>query len=340
MTLSFVIPVFNGSSFIIRCLNSIYSLNIPLDDFEIIVIDDCSTDNTCSIVEDYIETHLQVILLKQAENHRQGAARNRGLREAIGEYIYFVDADDYVLPALKKSYELTTSSNADMIYGYMEVEKPKGFELIKNSFIPSSTLPGSEFAELFYDQGVFLYPPSYIYRKQFLLDINGFFVENRQHEDRDWLANVLVQANSVIVNPNPIYRYVLNLSSTCRGKRYSTVFDHTASGIRHIRLSHQLQSKCPNLSQTLYSFGVDEIYRSLRLRNLTKFSWSYNKHLYDAQYLRPLLTDLRQVCKSENLQLSVWVVAFAQPIEMGILAMASPVALLGRKIVAKLRNRI
>lgn len=332
MTLSFIIPVYNGHEYIIRCLDSICGLSIPEKEYEIIVVDDCSTDNTREVVHEYINYHPQVKLLCQPQNHRQGAARNRGLREANGEYIAYIDADDFVLPALQKSYELIISNHVDMVYGYMEVEKGYGVEIVKNDSIPEHSLSGAEFAERYYNQGVFLYPPSYIYRRQFLLDINGFFIEDRQHEDRDWLASVLVQAESVSVNPYPTYRYCCNPNSTCRAPKYSTLFDHVASGIRHIDLSKQLAEQCPNLSKLLYAFGVDEIYKSVRLRNLTKYTWKDNRHLYDEQHLQPLLGDLKRICHEYSMPIAVHNIVNGRLWLMPLLLIASPIATIIRKL--------
>lgn len=338
MILSFIIPVFNGADFIVRCLDSIYEVRMPKDEFEIIVVDDCSMDCTREIVNEYISSHPQVRLLCQRENHRQGAARNRGLKEAKGDYIAFVDADDIVLSGFYDSYKLLSTNTIDMVYGYMEVEKEDMVYMVKNDSIPAGIITGAAFAERYYNQGVFLYPPSYVYRRQFLLDIDGFFVEDRQHEDRDWLANVLSKAGAVIVNPVPTYRYVNNPFSTCRQPRYSTVMDHVASGIRHIRLSEQLSEKCPNLSKTLYLFGRDEIYKSLRLRNLSKYPWSENKRLYDSKHLKPLLPELRLLFHDNKIAKQTFIVLYMIPVELLTLLFAFPIADIFRKIVSMQRH--
>ena len=93
---SFIIPAYNAADTIVRCLDSIYALSFKQEEFEVIVIDDCSTDETVSIIEDWRLKKDNLTLLKQSENHRQGAARNRGVFLAKGDYILFVDADDAV----------------------------------------------------------------------------------------------------------------------------------------------------------------------------------------------------------------------------------------------------
>ena len=76
---SFIIPAYNASKTIVRCLDSIYRLPLNAEEFEVIVVDDCSIDNTIELVEWYAKNRTNITLLRQPENHRQGAARNRGV---------------------------------------------------------------------------------------------------------------------------------------------------------------------------------------------------------------------------------------------------------------------
>lgn len=333
MTLSFIIPVYNGHEYIIRCLDSICALDILQQDYEIIVVDDCSTDDTREIVNDYITSHPQVRLLCQLQNHRQGAARNIGLQDAKGEYILFVDGDDYLLPDFVAAYKLALQTKADMVYFGLELEKTSTeiYHLDIN-FPKGNIMAGVAYCEQYYNEGVFWYPWSYIIRKDYLVFLNYPFVEDRQHEDRDWLAYVLSQAESVTYSPQYAYRYCCNPNSTCRAPKYSTLFDHVASGIRHIDLAKKLAEQCPNLSQLLYSFGVDEIYKSVRLRNLTKYSWKENRHLYDEQHLQPLIPDLKRLCKEYTLPFAVHHIIYGRIWLMPLLLIASPIAATIRKL--------
>ena len=327
--ISFIIPVFNGKDTIVPCMDSIIS-RLPNTDFEILVVDDCSKDNTREIVTNYSQTHPQVKLFCQPQNHRQGAARNRGLKEAKGDYITYIDADDLVLDGFTKAWDVAKSTKADMNYGYMEIERPEGLYIHRLDSAPEGIVSGKEFADKYCADGVFYYPPSFIYRRSFMEQINTPFVEERQHEDRDWLASVLVQAESVAVCPYTTYRYMMNPNSTCHGLRYSTICDHVASGIRHIDLSQVVKADCPKLSTTLFAFGVEEIHHSIRLRNLTKFTWADNKHLYDAQHLQPLMSDLKRVCRDYKMPWEVRIVAYCPLLTKLTAFVASPIASLIR----------
>lgn len=332
MTISFIIPIYNGQDTIIPCIESIRAQMKDNSDYEIIIVDDCSKDDTREVITSYAKSCPQVNLFCQSQNRRQGAARNRGLKEATGEYITYIDADDLVLDGFGEALQIALKTKADMVYGYMEIEREDGICIHQLQSTPDDVMTGKAFAEQYHAEGVFYYPPSYLYKRSFMEKINMPFIEERQHEDRDWLASVLVQAETVAVCPRVTYRYTRNPNSTCRAPRYSTIFDHVASGIRHIDLAQELKTDCPKLSATLYAFGREEIHHSIRLRNLTKYPWSDNKHLYDNQHLQPLLSDLKRLCRTYPMPREVCIVAYCHLLTSATTFFASPIASFVRKI--------
>lgn len=339
MRLSFIIPVFNGGDFIVRCLDSIYGVGMPQNDFEIIVVDDCSTDDTREVISSYILKHAQVRLICQSENHRQGAARNRGLKEAKGDYVAFVDGDDIVLDGLLPAINWAERLKVGMVYCSCYHEKSDSDAILKEIDLPEGeVLSGRDFCEKYQDEGVFWYPWGFLIRREWLVSLNYPFIEDRQHEDRDWMAYVLSSADTVCNSKRPMYRYVCNPTSTCRHPKYSTLIDHVASGIRHIHLSEQLSEKCPKMSKTLNLFGIDEIYKSIRLRNLSKYPWSENKHLYDSDHLEPLLPDLRILFQEHKLPRQIFPAIYLKHLELLIISVAYPIARFGRRIVAIVRH--
>lgn len=95
MKISFIIPLYQAERFIEQCLCSVMNNGLPEKDFEVLVIDDGSKDNGALIVEKFLETHPNVKLFRQV-NSGASAARNRGLENANGEWVWFVDADDWI----------------------------------------------------------------------------------------------------------------------------------------------------------------------------------------------------------------------------------------------------
>ena len=97
MKLSVIIPVYNGEATIARCLDSILiqSMELPKEEYEVIIINDGSSDSTIKILEEYRKKDIRVITENQ-QNKGVSAARNRGIEKASGQWIMFVDADDYI----------------------------------------------------------------------------------------------------------------------------------------------------------------------------------------------------------------------------------------------------
>ena len=92
---SVIIPVYNAQNYLSECIDSV--LRQTMQDFEVICIDDGSSDDSYSILKKYEETDERVVLLSQT-NQGVSAARNVGIDKTRGEYIYFLDSDDYIEP--------------------------------------------------------------------------------------------------------------------------------------------------------------------------------------------------------------------------------------------------
>lgn len=111
---SVIIPVYNAERFLEKCLDSI--INQTLKEIEIICIDDCSTDNSLSILERYSHKDSRIIVLKNEINKGSGGARNIGINIAKGEYIAFIDSDDFIdSKYLELLYYTGNKFDADLI---------------------------------------------------------------------------------------------------------------------------------------------------------------------------------------------------------------------------------
>lgn len=129
MLLSYIIPLYNASSSIASCLDCIYAEGSAEVEYEVIVIDDGSTDDGANIVSHYGSVHTNLHLFKQA-NKGAAEARNRGLGVATGQWIRFVDADDRIIPFTKSITEiLQENCNADLLtFNYVSLSrKGKGY---------------------------------------------------------------------------------------------------------------------------------------------------------------------------------------------------------------------
>lgn len=112
--ISVIIPVYNVENYLRECLDSI--INQTFKDIEIICVDDCSTDNSLDILNEYAQKDNRIKVFEQKENSGQGAARNFGISIAQGEYITFVDPDDYIESTMyEKMYNQAKTLNSEIV---------------------------------------------------------------------------------------------------------------------------------------------------------------------------------------------------------------------------------
>ena len=101
INVSFIIPIYNVEQYVLRCFMSLLAQETAEANIECVVVDDCSPDNSMNIVNQIVsdyEGNIQFEVLTHDKNRGLSAARNTGLKHAAGDYIYFVDSDDYLMP--------------------------------------------------------------------------------------------------------------------------------------------------------------------------------------------------------------------------------------------------
>jgi glycosyltransferase involved in cell wall biosynthesis len=244
MLVSFIIPAYNAANTIVRCLESIYRLSLKPEEFEVIVVDDCSTDNTVDVIESYRQQVeggkckvQSLTLLRQPENHRQGAARNRGVKVAKGVYICFVDADDAVTEGVVKAIRSAEDSNTDMTAYHYAFVNEQGIitkEADRLRFEEGLLFSGIEM------QNKYPYwcsgPVAYIYNRAFVEYVNYPFMEGVLFEDSDFVAVHLYHAKRMMYSKELGYIAYEREGSTTRHTSYKNVADYLLLGERMARL--------------------------------------------------------------------------------------------------------
>lgn len=198
MKLSIIITVFNKEQFIERCLQScINQLSTQHDLYEILVINDGSTDNSKVLIEKYLTEQDNIRLISQ-DNMGLSIARNNGVKEAKGEYVWFVDADDYIVENAVALILEASANSPDVI---PIQSKTEDMLRVRNS-IPVSAKDGK--AVLLSRKWAFC-SPFYIYRRSFLIDNTLWFYPGIYHEDAELTPRLLYYAHSVSVVPQVLY---------------------------------------------------------------------------------------------------------------------------------------
>ena len=135
---SVVMPSYNAENYIKEAIESVLSQSVT--DFELLVIDDCSTDGTTKVVNSFAQQDPRVKLLVNEKNLGAGRTRNRGLGLFKGEYILFLDSDDYWEPCLiEKMLARSKESGADIVYCSYSIVDKHGCKLCNDFIVPEET---------------------------------------------------------------------------------------------------------------------------------------------------------------------------------------------------------
>lgn len=259
--LSYIIPFYNGEDSILRSLDSIYAIGLPIEDYEVIIIDDCSPTRAKDVLQEYVQTHPNLQIIRHAYNKRQGGAKNTGIRAAKGEYIAFADQDDEVVSAnVIKALRFAIDNKVDMLACHYYIKKEDG--TMREDGIQTGEgkiMSGKEFCENHFVTGYNLAPWANLYRREFLLEINHPYEENVVMEDSDWIAWHWIHAEIVGVWNSPIYTWVMNPDSITHSTHYIHKADWIKFGYRKIRDANLYVSLSPIFSNIMKLDGKENI---------------------------------------------------------------------------------
>lgn len=265
MILSYIIPVYNGATSIARCLDSIYRSSLDISCFEIIIIDDCSKDNTTNVVEEYVRSYPNIRIIKHATNKRQGGAKNTGIRAARGKYIAFADQDDEVITEnLPEVIRIAKDQTSDMIsFSWIEQKGEKN-RLCGINLPEECDFSGVTLCEKIFAAEKCLAPWSYLYRRDYLIEQGRPMAEKVLMEDSDWIAWHLVHAKKIHCIKMPIYKWIRHPNSITAGESYQHKADWVLFGLRKIEDANQYASISPKFASIMREDGRYNIEISLR----------------------------------------------------------------------------
>lgn len=210
---SIIIPAYNSEEFIEQCLESVTSQTYK--NMEIIVIDDCSTDNTLEKVKKY----KQVKVFSTETNSRQGVARNIGLNNCTGDYVLFLDSDDalYNLDVLTKlANKINNTGFSDIIYFGLKIEGKRELELIPNEDNTSKVYRLAE--------NPFINVTSICWKNSLLQDNNIRFPEKIRYEDVYFAFLGIERAKT--------YEYISEICYLYNNREVSTTTNYTLNQVK------------------------------------------------------------------------------------------------------------
>lgn len=208
--LSIVIPVYNVAEYINKCVESCYAQDIPKAAYEIILVNDGSTDNSLALCEKLKEKHSDLKLISQ-DNKGLSGARNTGLLHAVGTYIWFVDSDDWIKTNCLSQIIAHLRQDIDLLWlGHDVWLNGKSTK----TFMPNE-LDKPVLGEVFFSDHLnnLFYIWKFIYKKDFLNANHLLFLEGYLYEDLEFTPRALQLAKKCMTYPEVCYHYLVRGSS-------------------------------------------------------------------------------------------------------------------------------
>ncbi|GAA0483959.1 glycosyltransferase [Alkalibacterium sp. m-11] len=213
---SIIVPAYNVERYIEECIDSL--LNQSYKNIEIIVLDDASTDATRYLMRQY-ESHIQII--ENDTNQGQGARRNQGIKLAKGEYIYFVDSDDWIEPnAIERLVKQAEAEKLDLVrfngaafYEGGSAPKEEGNYDFSHVLKDKAVYTGEELLEK-NRKSYSASPCLYLVKKEVIDQHNLFFLEGVLHEDEYFTTRLFVSVESMSYLNEALYHRRYRLAST------------------------------------------------------------------------------------------------------------------------------
>lgn len=285
MKISIIIPVYNVAEYIEECLNSVIAQTY-MGDMECLIVDDCGTDNSIAIAERIIQNYqgnIKFQILHHDHNRGLSAARNTGIKASTGDYVYFLDSDDYItidcIETLAKV--VNYKGTIDLVqsnYSLLKNDKitPSDFTKYYNiqytedkDYIIKALLDMERFPVMAWNRLV---------NRIFILRNGLFFQEGIYHEDNLWTFFLAKAVNSMYINYSSTYIYLIREDSIM-GKR-------TADGIKVDSLIYIMHSFIENIDSNNESIQKQFIFNRLK---------GHYFYYYDRcpQYSQRLISELK-----------------------------------------------
>lgn len=312
MKISIVIPVYNTGRTIARCVESI-TKGASYYDYEVILVDDGSTDQSLSECKMLANSNKRIKVIHQ-KNSGAAAARNAGIKISNGDYITFVDSDDYVTP---NYFEVITSyikdDSIDILWFNMREIDEVGRELLISDITAVKTLANKDFLTCFYGMNIGIGSMcSKVYRKSFI-DSSAILIDEKRVYGEDWDFNLrlALQVPKILTIPDVLYNYVKYDSVSTVSTRYNKAdFDvYCESQQRLERIGKEYDLKYDkSVNRDLFVYNIISLLGKLLSSTLDKQSKKkeygrilmtpiFSKFLKDSSIFNPFMSG-RQVLGS------------------------------------------
>jgi len=260
--LSIIVPIYNVENYISKCIDSL--LNQDYDDYQIILINDGSTDKSLDICMDYQKKYKKKVKVYSKENGGLSSARNYGMEKANSEFIFFVDGDDYIKPNCLKKMMKKIEGKDILVFNYLNVYNDH--EELFNIF--DSTIKNV-------NKRYLVASPSAC-NKIFRLDLfkknNIVFPDKLYYEDLATIPRLCQYTNKIVYDNNAYYCYLQRDGSIMRQKKYNAKIEDI------FKVFDILENSFTKNFKDKYNLEIEYIYIWHLLKNASLRFLDFNKY--------------------------------------------------------------
>ena len=213
---SVIVPVYNVEKYISKCIDSV--LEQELNEVEIILVDDGSTDSSGEIIDNYKLNFSDKIIAIHQKNTGQGGARNKGIDIAKGKYIFFLDSDDYIeKDTLSTLYETAEKRKSDLVLFNCKVVRENGHvvQYMKN-YLPDGEWSLETYPSLMFG---FIGPVCKLYKSNLLKSNKIYFPKYYFYEDVPFAFQVFLHTKKAVYVDRNFYNYLMRVGSTMNSNK-------------------------------------------------------------------------------------------------------------------------
>ncbi|OAV75903.1 Chondroitin polymerase [Bacteroidales bacterium Barb7] len=306
MKISIIIPVYNVEAYIERCLLSVLNQTYP--DVEILIVDDCGGDNSIPIAKQILATHPngdKTQLLFHEKNRGISVARNTGIKAATGDYIFFLDSDDFITTdCIENLIVPLQTEDLDLVVGnYKVINAPQGFSSpLKLKLHAGIIKCKEEVMRTYFLSEWYMMPWNKLINRDYLLRNALYFEEGLIHEDHLWSFFVACTASSIGIVKEATYFYDIHATSLTQAE----IPDRSSHLMRVLQLMTMYIRQQEITHSAIHRFMEEVKLKFLRKLIPTNTSLSKQKELYNTairntdytkhcNWLSPALFPIRQI---------------------------------------------
>lgn len=287
---SFILPCYNVALYIGRCIESIEKQDIPQEEYEIICVDDCSKDNTVEIIKQYQSQYANIRLVCHTTNQTAGGARNTGIQEAKGQYLWFVDPDDAIFPnVLQTLTNKLEKSKVEILFFNYQTQDESGEALDSNYPLFEGELSGVEYIKQYAKGRISNYSNIYscVFSREYVLEYKIEYPRLRAGQDVVFVWTAIIRSKRCAIIGDVCYKYIRRSDSVTGSKGKYSARAIMSQSLLFATEIHRLYQQYPDIEASIATCITKAIRCALNDESRKIFDANYIEQKKFYEMLKP-----------------------------------------------------